>query len=493
MPRGEKRVATTITIDPTHTIGAIHPWLFGSFVEHMRRCVYDGIYDPNSPVSNAEGFREDVMEAVRGLKPTHLRYPGGNFVSGYHWRDGVGLRDTRPLRHEHAWNATESNDIGTHEFISYCRQVNSTPHFCVNLGSGSPEEAGEWVEYCNGTSDTTLTRLRAANGSPAPFAIPLWGLGNEMYGPWQVGYKGPAAYAEVAREAALRIRRVDPTVRLIACGWEDRQSWNATVLATLAPHVDYLSLHCYIGDDDYLTAVAQPIVFEQLSRWHSAVSALVCREMGLTKRIPLAFDEWNVWFETQSSHDLYSLKDALAVAGCLNALIRCADVVTVANQSLLVNVSAPIYTSSGGVLRQTIYWPLQMYRRLAGYTALHAAVRCDGYRTRFAFRDWRVDEDVPYLDVTAALDPAGRTLVVAVVNRHPDAPLEAEWRLVGARAGAAGWAEQVGGPEVDTDARNTFEEPDRVGIARRAWVPDAVHPRYTFAPRALTMLTIPLD
>jgi alpha-N-arabinofuranosidase len=486
-------LATTITIDPTAVIGPIHPWLFGHFVEHLGRCVYGGIYDPGSELSDAEGFRLDVLEAVRGLAPTTIRYPGGNFVSGYHWRDGVGPRTERPIRYEHAWKAVETNQVGTHEFVAYCRRLDTTPYFCVNLGNGTPEEAADWLEYCNGMHDTTLTRLRAANGAAAPFAIPLWGLGNEIYGSWQIGRRSPAAYAEVAREAALRMREVDPTVQLVACGWENSQSWNAAVLEVLAPHVDYLSLHLYIGHDDYLVAVAQPLLIEQLSRWHSAVARLVCREQGLTRTIPLAWDEWNVWFNTQSNPDgeIYSLKDALAVAGCLNALVRCADVVTLANLAQLVNVIAPLYTNPKGLFRQTIYWPLWLYRRLAGAVSLLPSVRCEGYRTRYEFRGWAIDEEVPYLDVCAAIAPDERMLTVGLVNRHPDAPIDAELRLVGAHAAATCVAETVSGPDVR--ARNSFAEPDLVDVANSTWAADAVRPTYTFPPHAVTMLTIPLQ
>lgn len=484
---------TTITVDPTAVIAPIHPWLFGHFVEHLGRCVYGGMYDPESPRADDEGFRLDVLEAVQALAPTNIRYPGGNFVSGYHWRDGVGPRTERPIRYDHAWNAVETNQIGTHEFIGYCRRLNTTPHFCVNLGNGTPEEAADWLEYCNGTSDTTLTRLRAANGAPAPFAIPLWGLGNEMYGSWQIGQKSAAGYAAIALEAARRMREVDPAVRLIACGWENSQSWNATVLETLAPYVDYLSLHLYIGDDDYLTAVAQPLLIEQMCRWHGGLARLVCRELGLDKSIPIAFDEWNVWFNTQSSPngEIYNLKDALAVAGCLNALLRCADLVTLANLAQLVNVIAPIYTRSDAMFRQTIYWPLWLYRRLAGFVSLSPSISCEGYRAHYTFRGWTIDEEVPYLDVAAALAPDGRTLALGVVNRHPDAPIPVELRLVGAQPAATCTADEVNGPDLYTC--NSFVQPDLVGVTRHSWEANALRPAYTFPPHSLTMLTIPLS
>lgn len=482
----------TITIDPTAIIGIIEPGVFGSFVEHLGRCVYGGIYEPDSPRADADGFRLDVLEAVRHLAPTTIRYPGGNFVSGYHWRDGIGARAERPRRFEHAWQAVETNQIGTHEFVAYCRRVDTIPYFCVNLGNGTPEEAAEWLEYCNSTRNTTLTQLRATNGAPEAFGIPLWGLGNEINGHWQIGHKSAAADADVAREAALRMREVDPTIKLVACGWENSQAWNATVLETLAPYVDYLSLHLYIGQDDYLTALAEPLLLEQVVRWHSGLARLVCREHGLAKRIPIALDEWNVWFNTQGdpSAEIYSLKDALAVAGCLNALVRCADMVTLANQAILVNVIAPIYTNPQGLFRQTIYWPMWLYRRMAGFTSLRPEVSCEGYHASYTFRGWTIDEEVPYLDVSAALAPDGRAVLVGVVNRHPDAPIETELRFVGAWPPAVRTAETVTGPDIS--ARNSFEQPNLVRVARSAWSVDTGHSPYTFPAHSLTMLTVPL-
>ncbi len=198
--------------DHVHAIGRIDPLLFGGFVGYLPRCVCDGSYDPESLLAAEDGFRHDAIEAVRGLAPTQLRYPGGNFDSGYHWRDGVGPREARPVRFNRAWRVIETNAVGTHEFVDYCRRVGAVPAFCLNLGNGTPEEAADWVEYCNSRQDSTLTRLRATNGVPEPFGFPIWDLGNEMYGRWEIGQKSPVAYAELALETARRVREVDPTV-----------------------------------------------------------------------------------------------------------------------------------------------------------------------------------------------------------------------------------------------------------------------------------------
>jgi alpha-N-arabinofuranosidase len=290
------------------------------------------------------------------------------------------------------------------------------------------------------------------------------------------------------------MREVDPAVQLVACGWENSYSWNATVLDVLAPVVDYLSLHLYIGRDDFATAMAQPLVLEQLSRWHAGLARLVCREHGLRSTIPLSWDEWNVWFQEQTSpvagKEIYTLRDALAVAGCLNALIRCADVVALANLAILVNVIAPIYADAQGMFRQTIFWPLMLYRRLAGWRSLRPSVRGEGYRATYTFRGWAIDEEIPYLDVAAAIDPDERTLVLGVVNRHADAAIETELRLAGLQAKAECLAEVVDGPEVGS--YNSMEQPDVVAITQHTWTADAQWPRYRFTPHSLTVLTIPL-
>ena len=216
--------------------------------------------------------------------------------------------------------------------------------------------------------------------------------------------------------------------------------------------------------------------------------------IGLTRTIPLAWDEWNVWFNEQSSpvagKEIYTLRDALAVAGCLNALLRCADVVALANLAILVNVIAPIYADTQGLFRQTIYWPLALYRRMAGWRSVRPSVHCEGYRAQYAFRGWSIDEEVPYLDVAAALAPDERTLMLGVVNRHADTAIEAELRLGDLPQAATCGAETVNGPEVGS--YNSMEQPDLVAVTHADWAADTHRPRYRFAPHTLTMLTIPL-
>ncbi len=299
-----------IAINARHPIGRIQPRLYGSFLEHLGRCIYGGIWEEGSALSDAQGYRRDVREAVREIGVTQLRYPGGNFVSNYHWRDGVGPREDRPVRRELAWGGVETNRFGTHEFIEYCAQVDAEPYMCVNLGTGTPEEAADWLEYCNSRRPTTIARQRAVNGHSRPFDARLWGLGNEMYGKWQIGQRTARDYALVARETAKAMRFVDPNVELVAVGHEDGPWWNETVLAEAARYIDHIALHLYIGSDDTATALAQPLLLEKLARQHAALADLVLTDLGLDKRIGIAIDEWNVWYR--------SIPRATAEAGALD-------------------------------------------------------------------------------------------------------------------------------------------------------------------------------
>ena len=240
--------------DTDRVIGEVHPQVFGNFAEHLGRCIYGGIFDEGSPLSDSEGYRKDVMEAVRALNVGILRWPGGNFASGYHWKDGIGPRDKRAPRPDHAWGALESNRFGTDEFLRYCEKLGVEPYLCINAGLGSVDEARDWVEYCNETRDTYWARQRRANGREAPWNVKVWGLGNEIDGPWQLGHKNAEDYATFALEAAKAMRRADPSIQLIASGssnfspgW-DWVGWNRTVLERLKTEIDYISLHTYIGN-----------------------------------------------------------------------------------------------------------------------------------------------------------------------------------------------------------------------------------------------------
>ncbi len=246
---------TRIKLDLDRTIGTVDRRIFGGFIEHLGRCIYGGIFEEGSPLSDENGFRRDVLEAAKGLRMPLLRWPGGNFVSGYHWTDGIGPLDERPSRPELAWNTTESNRFGTDEFMAYCKELGTEPYICLNMGNGTMDEALAWVEYCNGTGDTYWANKRRENGHEEPYNVKYWGLGNEMYGEWQIGSLSAEEYVANAVRWAKAIRRLDPNVELISCGLNGWSDWDRVVIDGLVKYVDYHSIHIYTGSDDYRTNV----------------------------------------------------------------------------------------------------------------------------------------------------------------------------------------------------------------------------------------------
>ena len=430
-----------IKIDIDRQIGQVDKHIYGNFVEHLGRCVYGGIYDENSPLSDENGFRKDVMAAVKDLDVSITRYPGGNFVSNYHWIDGVGPKDQRPPRMELAWSRLETNRFGTDEFMSYAKKVGTEPYFSVNMGTGTIEEAQQWVEYCNVKSGPYYAELRKKYGHPEPYDIKYWSLGNEMDGFWQMGHLNAEDYSKKAREAAKLMKLTSPDIKLVAAGSSnyrpnaDPNNWNGTVLHELRDVVDYLALHIYVGnpENNYYDFMSTPLVCEQRTK---LVKGMIAREMAQADRgdrdpIYIAWDEYNVWYRARVGEHMtgeraleehYNLEDALVIAGFLNVFIRNADVVKMANMAQLVNVIAPIFTSKEGMFKQTIYYPMQLFASNVKGTSLDVFVDCDTYDTDEFFiglgESTTKQEDVPYLDVSATYEDGQVTL--CVVNRNKD-------------------------------------------------------------------------
>jgi len=436
-----------IKIDVDRTIGEVSDLIYGNFVEHLGRCVYGGIYDPGSPLADENGFRKDVMEAVKDLNVTLARYPGGNFVSNYHWLDGVGPEDERVPRLELAWSTMESNQFGTNEFMKFVREVGTEPYFAVNMGTGTIEEAQRWVEYCNVAEGPYYAELRKKHGFEEPHNIHYWSLGNEMDGFWQIGHLNAEDYCKKAREAAKMMRLTSPGIKLIAAGSSnyrpnaDPNAWNAAVLAELRDVVDYIALHIYVGnpDNNYYNYMSTPLVCEDRTQ---IVKGMILKEMEKAERgerdpIYIAWDEYNVWYRARTSADMmgnraleehYNLEDALVIAGFLNVFVRNADVVKIANMAQLVNVIAPIFTSGDDMFRQTIYFPLQLFSEHMHGTSLDLHVECETYDTEQFFiglaESTTRQEDVPYLDASATYRDG--EVVLCVVNRHMDEPVNTE-------------------------------------------------------------------
>ncbi len=452
-----------IRVNPGDVIGRINPHIYGMFIEHLGRCIYGGIFDEGSPLSDAEGYRLDVLKACQGLAPPILRWPGGNFVSGYHWQDGVGPRDERPRKFDLAWLDEESNRFGTDEFLGFCRRLHTEPYICASAGSGTIDEAAGWVEYCNGWTNTHYANLRRRYGNIVPFNVRYWGLGNEVYGHWQIGHLSAEDYAKKALEMAKVMRWTDPEINLVACGL-GHEDWDRPVLERLRGAAEYLSVHCYVGSPDYYQNVSKVTAMEDiLARTKATICAVYEVEDAAQAPVKISVDEWNVWYRARGNErfgaadklrEIYDLSDALCVATFLHLFQRECRTVTMANLAQMVNVIAPILTTPEGVLLQSIYHPLALLRHHSGEWALRVEVECEsipGERTG--------SREVHYLDVAASLSSRGDTLYLSVVNRHETEALETPIRVEGATAEPLrAW--EVNGP--DGHAVNSFECPDTV-------------------------------
>lgn len=468
------------TLDPAFTVGAVNPRLFGSFVEHLGRCVYTGVFEPGHPAADEDGIRTDVLELVRELGVTAIRYPGGNFVSGYRWEDSVGPREERPRRLDLAWHSTETNRFGLSEYIGFLRKIGpqAEPMMAVNLGTRGVAEALQLQEYANHPGGTELSDLRVRHGDKDPFGIRLWCLGNEMDGPWQTGHKTAEEYGRLAAETARAMRQQDPRVELVACGSSSQSmptfaEWEATVLKETYDLVDYISLHAYYWPEngDLDSFLASAVDMESFIENVVATADHVGARLKSKKRINLSFDEWNVWYlpEWQARaeefaqdewpeaprllEDSYSVVDAVVFGSLLIALLRHADRVTVACLAQLVNVIAPIMTEPGGpAWRQTTFFPFAQASKYGRGQVLD--VRVDSPRHTTAKYG-----EVDLLHATAVRGDDGSVTVFAV-NRDRARPLSLDVALHGLDVTRV--VEHSALADADPDARNTLERPDRV-------------------------------
>lgn len=457
-----------ITIDLQRTLGELDRNVFGGFAEHLDHCVYGGIYDPDSPHADERGLRSDVIEALRRLRMPVMRYPGGNFVSGYRWRDGVGAKESRPSRLDLAWQTVESNEFGTNEFIEFCRILGTEPYFVVNCGDGDMREARDWVEYCNGTQNTELVRLRRAHGYDAPHAIKYWGIGNEVDGPWQIGFKTPEEYARAVTEFGKVMKWIDPSIKLIANGvtnWlaADFVERAQLILEQAGNLIDYLAIHWYVDNDtnDFGTYMALSELFEErLIAYEGLIHALKL-ERGIKRPLHIAVDEWNVWHKNEmdvGGHKvvIFNLEDALVVAMQLNAFLRHARTVKMANIAQVVNLLAPVVTRADGLFLQSIFYVFEMYSQHAGPNVLD--IHWDG--ETFSAGD---ANSLRVLDVTTTLDPAHRELAVFIVNRSEH---DAQETILSLHEGAfAGPVKVVTLNGKSSKAYNSFENPTEVSPA----------------------------
>ncbi len=467
-----------VLVDARRVIAPLDRRLFGSFLENLGRAIYGGIFDPGSPLSDNRGYRKDVLGQIRELGVPIIRYPGGNFVSGYNWLDGVGPLANRPRTLDKAWNAIQTNKFGTNEFMAWCKAAGTEPLMAVNLGTGTPEQAAALLEYCNVDGGTQWSDLRRKHGVAEPYKIKRWCLGNEMDGPWQIGHMSATEYGTKAADAGRQMRYVDSSVQLIACGSSGPAmptylEWDREVLEQCYDYVDALSLHRYLTNTveetggDSSKFLALNLAMDRQIAESLAVCDLVRGHKRSPKQLWLSFDEWNVWYRTRVGsqvnggakegphllEEVYNLEDALLVGGMLNTLMRNANRVKLGCLAQLVNVIAPIMTNERGMWRQTIFYPYSWALQFAQGSVLDVLVQSPGY-------DGGQPDPVPYVDATGTLDPVSGKTSLFLLNRD----------LVKARQVEVLWEDRAPSQVLlsqvltgnDLKAVNTFESPQQV-------------------------------
>ena len=476
-----------LTVDPHFTVGTVNRRLFGSFVEHLGRCVYDGIYEPGHETADEEGFRGDVIELVKELGVSAIRYPGGNFVSGFRWEDSVGPAADRPRRLDLAWHSTETNEVGLHEFSGWLRKVDSELMLAINLGTRGTLEALDILEYCNIASGTALSDQRVGNGATDPFGVTMWCLGNEMDGPWQLGHRSADDYGKIASRTAKAMRQVDPSLELVVCGSSSAHmptfgEWERVVLTHTYEDVDYISCHAYYEEKggDLGSFLASAVDMDRFIETVVATADHVKAVLGSDKTINISFDEWNVWYieryhgvdkiegvdnwpvAPRLLEDAYSVADAVVFGSLLISLLKHADRVTSASLAQLVNVIAPIMTEPGGpAWRQTTFFPFAVTSRLATGKALEVKLETPTYRTA-------VYGEVPLVDAVATFDAETGLTSVFLVNRSQTD--EVTLTISVPALGDVSVREAHTLADADSTAANTLAQRERVGLAKNTSV-----------------------
>ncbi len=468
---------STLILDKEYKISQIDPRIYGSFIEHLGRAVYGGIYEPGHPLADENGFRTDVIEAVKKLGVPIVRYPGGNFVSGFCWEDSVGPVDQRPERLDLAWFTTETNEVGLHEFANWAKKADSDIMYAINLGTRGPENARDILEYANHPGGSKYSDMRIANGIRDPLGIKLWCLGNEMDGPWQMGSKTAYEYGRIANETAKIMKWVDPSIELVACGSSGSYmptfgDWELTMLNECYDNIDYVSLHRYYGNPTGDTAnfLASTMDMDDFIRTVVSICDAVKGKKHSKKQVHLSFDEWNVWYHSIEQdkeikkrdrwgralpllEDIYNFEDALLVGSMLITLLRNSDRVKIACLAQLVNVIAPIMTrNGGGCWAQTIYYPFMHASKYGRGTALRPVISSPKY-------DCSEYQDVPIIDAMATVSDKGEVTVFCV-NRDmsEDCVLDLDLRSFGPLV----MTEHIAMHHDDVQAVNTEENPENV-------------------------------
>jgi len=453
-----------ILVDPSSQLGSIDRRIYSQFIEHLGRCIYGGIWVGEDPrIENIKGFRKDVLEAVKALKPPLVRWPGGNFASNYHWTDGIGPKNNRPKKFDMAWGMVDSNEFGTCEFIEWCKYVGAQPYIIVNAGNGSPEEAARWVEFCNLSVDTHYTSLRKSAGFIEPFNVKLWGVGNELYGDWQVGFCTDGK--ECARrtiEFVNEMKKVDPYIEIVAVGSDTDMEWNIDMVKYAGKYFEYLSIHKYLFTDgtSYEDLIIEPFIWERLLRSIYEIINITTQKIGLKKELKIAFDEWNVWYSEAKPPELYqvtSLKDGIFTALVLNSLQRLCREVPIACFAQTVNVLPLIGADDEGRMYVN---PQYLAFKLYVDSTQDIAVKClvDSSTT---FYSRKLNQSIDYCDAVASISKEGDRIAIQLVNMSPSEDAICKFRIRSFKPSKVE-VKYLRGESLED--KNNFDNPDKVRI-----------------------------
>lgn len=477
-----------LTVYADHIKNKISSNIFGHFMEHCIDVIYGSVYDPHHPLADEDGFRTDVLDALREVKTPMLRYPGGNFVSNYHWENGIGPAEDRPKMFDYAWNAEDDNRFGTVEFIKLCKKVGAQPYICVNMGSGTAEEAMNWVEFCNGTGDTKYVRLRKSLGYEEAFDVRYWGLGNELYGDWQYGSCSALDYAKKALDFAKAMKWRDPSIELVACGHDIGSEWNYTVAKVLKPLIDHVAIHHYsigygvFNEDNYEECMYIPEYISKLTK--VAKADIIAGTGDALTDIKVAWDEWNThaWdFDAKKNKAACTFRNAILTAGILHSFLRDSDTVEIASYSPFINVCGALAVHESGVVKRPQYHVFKMMAEAFGmcdcFVDSHTV--CEEYELdevidfsnrlpepKFALdaKSLRRKVKTPYIDCVAALNEECTKIVISILNKHPQEDCEIDTAVFGTDVN---WdhVQCMTLYNDDLEALNTKEEPEKVSVS----------------------------
>jgi alpha-N-arabinofuranosidase len=503
----------TLRIQTDRVIARAHDNLRGHFLELHHNCIDGGFYHPESPLSDARGFRTDVMKALGDLRPGVTRFPGGNFSCDYDWRQGVLPKEQRPVRRNYGTSFVTDYRFGTHEFLEYCQMLGTTPMLTTNAGTGTPSMAADWVQYCNADDNSDMAKLRRANGFEKPWGVPLWCIGNEIYGDWNCGTKSGREYGYFARESAKLMKIADPTIQLIGmASGSYLPDWDHAALDATVDIVDMVSLHIYVGRRDFASCMAGAAAIQYgIDVTWGAIEAAACKKK-LQKLPTISFDEYNVWYRTRNTAqerlgEIYNLQDALTMASIQHVFLRNADRLGAACLSFPTNTLGAIMTSDSGLFLQTIYWPLYFAAKYFCQDVVDCFVNCPTFNAshprvfpgfvpvdeggeekptdeqRTLFMDF---ENLTYLDACATFDKTQNRLVISVVNRHETQDIETDLEVLGAQIAGMACGEVLTAPSIKTE--NSFSDPD--AVRPQAIAPFVASNRfsYTFPAKSQTVL-----